>query len=203
MWNLIPPPPLYWVPKARACANQPKPGTPESALIIQEKKEEKAQESNQAKLDAMPDWAKTPPTSDLAIYGIGSSTHSDMSTARRAAIVRAQAEVASQLGARLSALGKLWFDDETFNTTGNSDKFAETIKTLIEETNLTGLKVKDTDFVATGSKVTAYALVEYPIGDANRALVQKIQKDAALAQEARKNDAFKELEAEVDRLKKG
>ena len=186
-----------------ACANQPKPGTPESTLIIQEKKEEKAQESNQAKLDAMPDWAKTPPTSDLAIYGIGSSTHSDMSTARRAAIVRAQAEVASQLDARLSQLTKVWFDETTFDATGNSDKVEQAIKTVVAETNLTGLKVKDTDFVATGSKVTAYALVEYPIGDANRALVQKIQKDAALAQEARKNDAFKELEAEVDRLKKG
>ena len=185
------------------CANQPKPGTPESTALIQKEKEEKVQESNQARLDAMPDWVKTPPSSDLAIYGIGSSTHSDMSTARRAAIVKAQAEVAGQLDALLSSMTKVWFDESTFDATGNSDKVEQAIKTVVAETNLRGLKVKETDFLATGSKVTAYALIEYPIGEANRALVEQIQNDSALAQEARKNNAFKELEAEIERLKKG
>ena len=53
------------------CVNQPKPGSPESVALIQQKKEEKAQEINQAKIDALPDWAKIPPESDLAIYGVG------------------------------------------------------------------------------------------------------------------------------------
>ena len=185
------------------CLNQPKPGTPESAALIQKEKEEKVQESNQARLDAMPDWVKSPPASDLAIYGIGSSTHSDMSTARRAAIVKAQAEVAGQLDALFSSMTKVWFDESTFDATGNSDKVEQAIKTVVAETNLRGLKVKETEFLATGTKVTAYALIEFPIGDANRAMVEQIQRDAALAQEARKNDAFKELEAEVERLKKG
>lgn len=185
------------------CVNQPKPGSPESAALIQQKKEEKVQEANQAKIDALPDWAKTLPESDLAIYGVGSSTHSDMSTARRAAIVKAQAQIAENLDSRLSQSTKVWFDESTFDATGNSDKVEQAIKTVVAETNLRGLKVKEIEFVATGTKVTAYALIEYAIGDANRALVEQIQKDAALAQEARKNDAFKELEAEVERLKKG
>ena len=184
------------------CMNQPKPGSPESAVLIQQKKEEKAQEANQAKIDAMPDWAKVPPESDLAIYGVGQSTHSDMSTARRAAIVRAQAQIAENMDSRLAQSTKVWFDESTFDATGNSDKVDQAIKTVVAETNLRGLKVKEVEFVATGAKVTAYALIEYPIGEANRALVEQIQKDAALAQEARKNDAFKELEAEVERLKK-
>lgn len=185
------------------CANQPKPGTPESAALIQKEKEERMQENNQARLDAMPAWVVNPPVSDLAMYGVGSSTHSDMSTARRAAVVKAQADVAGQLDALLSSMTKVWFDETTFDATGNSDKVEQAIKTVIAETNLRGLKVKETEFLATGSKVTAYALVEYPIGEANRALVQQIQRDAGLAQEARKNDAFKELEAEVERLKQG
>jgi len=185
------------------CVNQPKPGSPESAALIQQKKEEKVQEANQARIDALPDWAKIPPESDLAIYGVGSSTHSDMSTARRAAVVKAQAQIAENLDSRLSQATKVWFDESTFDATGNSDKVEQAIKTVVAETNLRGLKVKEVEFVATGTKVTAYALIEYPIGEANRALVEQIQKDAALAQEARKNDAFKELEAEVERLKKG
>ncbi|MBU24829.1 MAG: hypothetical protein CMD99_02235 [Gammaproteobacteria bacterium] len=183
------------------CINQPKPGSPESAALIQQKKEEKVQEANQAQIDALPEWAKIPPESDLAIYGVGSSTHSDMSTARRAAIVKAQAQVAENLDSRLSQSTKVWFDESTFDATGNSDKVEQAIKTVVAETTLRGLKIKEIKFAATGSKVTAYTLIEYPIGDANRALVEQIRKDAALAQEARKNDAFKELEAEVERLK--
>ena len=184
------------------CMNQPKPGSPESAALLQQKKVEKTQEANQARLDAMPDWAKILPESDLAVYGVGTSTHSDMSTARRAAIVKAQAVIAEAMDARLSQSTKVWFDESTFDATGNSDKVEQAIKTVVAETNLRGLKVKEIEFVATGAKVTAYALVEYPIGDANLSLVKKIQEDAQLVQEARKNDAFKELEAEVERLKK-
>jgi hypothetical protein len=183
------------------CVNLPKPGSPESAVLMQQEEDEKTQEANQAKLDALPEWAKIPPASNLAIYGVGSSTHSDMSTARRAAIVKAQAQIAENLDSSLSQSTKVWFDESTFDVTGNSDKVEQAIKTVVAETNLRGLKIQEIEFVATGSKVTAYALIEYPIGEANRALVEQIQKDAALTQEARKNDAFKELEAEVERLK--
>lgn len=185
------------------CMNQPKPGSPESAALIQQKKIERVQEANQARLDAMPDWVKVLPESDLAVYGVGTSTHSDMSTARRAAIVKAQAVIAEAMDAKLSQATRVWFDESTFDATGNSDKVDQAIKTVVAETNLRGLKVKEIEFVATGAKVTAYALVEYPIGDANLSLVKKIQEDAELVQQARKNDAFKELEAEVERLKNG
>lgn len=184
------------------CVNQPKPGTPESALLIQQKIEEKAKEVNQAKIDAMPEWAKVPPESDIALYGVGTSTHSDMSTARRAAVVKAQAEIAESLQTELTQNSKVWFDEATFDITGNSDKVEQAIKLVVSMT-LRGLNVKDVQFVATGSKVTAYALVEHPIGDANRALVEQISKDDALTQEARKNKVFEELEAEIKRLKEG
>ena len=185
------------------CAYQPKPGSVEATALIQEKIEQKALEANREKIDELPDWATTPPQSDLAIYGVGSSTHSDMSTARRAAIVKAEAEIAEKLDSLLSQSTKVWFDESTYDATGNSDKVSQAIKSVVKETNLRGLTVKEIKFIATGSKVTAFALIEYPIGQANKALVQQIQKDAALSQEARKNEAFKKLEAELERLKQG
>jgi len=183
------------------CVNQPKPGTPESAALIQEKKIEKATEALDKRISEAPDWYLTPPTSDLAIYGIGDSLHSDLSTARRAATLKAQAAIAEATESFIAAQTKVFFDSQTFEATGNSDMVDQVIKNVVKETQLRGAKIKDSKFVATNGKVQAYVLVEYPIGAANQALVDQIKKDAELTQRARRSEAFKELEKEVERMR--
>ena len=183
------------------CVNQPKPGTPESAALIQEKKIEKATEALDKRISEAPEWYLTPPASDLAIYGIGDSLHSDLSTARRAATLKAQAAIAEATESFIASQTKVFFDGETFEATGNSDMVDQVIKNVVKETQLRGAKIKDSKFVATNGKVQAYVLVEYPIGAANQALVDQIKKDATLTQRARRSEAFKELEKEVERIR--
>lgn len=185
------------------CVNEPKPGTPESAALIQEKKIEKATEALEDRISEAPDWYLTPPASDFAIYGIGDSLHSDLSTARRAATLKAQAAIAESTESYIASQTKVFFDGDTFGATGNSDIVDQVIKNVVRETQLRGAKVKDSKFVAVEGKVQAYVLVEYPIGAANQALVDQIKKDATLTQQARRSEAFKELEKEVERLKQG
>jgi len=95
----------------------------------------------------------------------------------------------------------VFFDGETFETTGNSDIVDQVIKNVVKETRLIGAKVKETKVVAVDGKVQAYVLVEYPIGAANQTLVNEIKKDATLTQRARRSEAFKELEKEVERMR--
>jgi hypothetical protein len=66
---------------------------------------------------------------------------------------------------------------------------------------LKGAKVKDAAFVAVDGKVQAYVLVEYPTGAAKKTLIEEIQKDKDLTQKARRSEAFRELEKEIDRLR--
>ena len=183
------------------CVNQPKPGTPESAALIQEKKKEKATEALDKRISEAPDWYLTPPASDLAIYGIGDSLHSDLSTVRRAATLKAQAAIAEATESFIASQTKVFFDGDTFEATGNSDIVDQVIKNVVKETRLRGAKVKDSKFVAVDGKVQAYVLVEYATGSANQALVDEIRKDATLTQRARRSEAFKELEKEVERMR--
>lgn len=183
------------------CVNQPKPGSPESAVLIQEKKKEQATAALDKRISEAPDWYLTPPQSDLALYGIGDSLHSDLSTARRAATLKAQAAIAESTESYIASQTKVFFDGDTFEATGNSDVVDQVIKNVVKETQIRGAKIKDSKFVAVDGKVQAYVLVEYPIGAANQALVDQIKQDAKLTQQARRSEAFKELEKEVERLK--
>ena len=183
------------------CVNQPNPGTPESAALLQEKQKERATEALEKRISEAPDWYLNPPASDLALYGIGDSRHSDLSTARRAATMKAQAAIAEATESFIASQTKVFFDGETFETTGNSDIVDQVIKNVVKETRLIGAKVKETKVVAVDGKVQAYVLVEYPIGAANQTLVNEIKKDATLTQRARRSEAFKELEKEVERMR--
>ena len=115
--------------------------------------------------------------------------------------MKAQAAIAEATESFIASQTKVFFDGETFEATGNSDLVDQVIKNVVKETQLRGAKLKDSKFVATNGKVQAYVLVEYPIGAANQALVDQIKKDATLTQRARRSEAFKELEKEVERMK--
>ena len=74
------------------------------------------------------------------------------------------------------------------------------IKSVTGPTQLSGLTVLDSKFVAVEGKIQGYAIVEYPVGLANRALVDELKKDQRLAQEARRSKAFAELEEEISSM---
>jgi hypothetical protein len=184
------------------CVNQPKPGSPESAALIQEKKNERATEALEKRINEAPDWYLEHPKADLAIYGVGDSLHSDLSTARRSATLKARADIAGQLETYIAAQAKSFADGDTLDATGNSDIYDEVVKSTVKEVRISGASIKETKFVAANGKVQAYVLVEFPTGEANQALVNQIKKDATLTQRARRSEAFKELEKEVERMRK-
>ena len=134
-------------------------------------------------------------------YARNSSPFISWSTARRAATMKAQAAIAEATESFIASQTKVFFDGETFEATGNSDIVDQVIKNVVKETRLIGASIKESKFVPVDGKVQAYVLVEYPIGEANQALVNEIKKDATLTQRARRSEAFKELEREVERMR--
>ena len=53
-----------------------------------------------------------------------------------------------------------------------------------------------------GGKYQFYVLIEYPIGKANQALLNKIKQDEVLSTQKDADKAMAELEAEIDKRKK-
>ena len=57
---------------------------------------------------------------------------------------------------------------------------------------------EEVKIVPVGTSYRTYVLLAYPIGEANRVLVDQLRKNTVLAAKIRSVKAFKELENEVD-----
>ena len=185
------------------CVNQPKPGTPESAYALNQKKIERADEAKQKIIDAEPDWYSKPPADTTEVlYAVTQARHDDSALARIAAFELAKGQMAGKIESYVSTRVTQFFGDKVVGT-GNTVSIDGTTKTVAPEVIIRGLSERESKAVVAEGKVTVYLLTAYPLGEANRLLVEQIQKDEALDLEASKNEAFKELEAEVERLKQG
>ena len=83
----------------------------------------------------------------------------------------------------------------------NSTNYDETLITSIsriDNVELSGYKVSNRKIVNLGTKYRAYIKVIYPIGSANKILVDKINKEEELKLRLESSEAFKELEDEIE-----
>ena len=183
------------------CINQPKPGSPEAAALIEEKKIDKATENLEKRIEGEPKWATERPKKPGFLYGFGESLQDDISTARRSATLKAQVDIAGQIRQSVSNLTKGFQDQSTITATGNSDVYGEVNKRVIAELEIKRASVKETKVIAVGGKVQAWVLVEYPEYEVKREVVDQIKKDKEASQQANKLELFKELEKEVERMR--
>ena len=72
-------------------------------------------------------------------------------------------------------------------------------KNVTIEASLTGYKQMQSEAQAVGSKFLVYTLLEYPIGQANQALVNKIKENEILITQEAADEALAELEAEIEK----
>ena len=182
------------------CASNPAPGTTAAAAAQEEEKQERQKTIQETAVDEAPDWYVTPPVSDTALYGIGEALQDTLKAARRASVLSAQADLASRVEGYVKGKTEAMFDSETFEALGVDQFITDVIKSVTGPTQLSGLTVLDSKFVAVEGKIQAYAIVEYPVGVANRALVDELKRDQRLDQEARRSKAFAELEEELANL---
>ena len=71
------------------------------------------------------------------------------------------------------------------------------------EAKLIGYKQAKTEAVSMNGKFQFYVLLEYPIGQANQALLNQIKKDEVLSTQKDADKAMAELEAEIEKRRKG
>jgi len=80
------------------------------------------------------------------------------------------------------------------------DKTSMTIKKLITDTALTGYQIEDSRITIENRSYRTFVLIRYPLGDANRILKQRQQREDQLRET---DDALqKELDQEMDRARK-
>ena len=184
-----------------ACA--PKPGTPEAALKIKQEAIKTQEKKIDKTVSSIPKWCLNPTLSDLALSACGSGESSNMNMARNRAILDAKRLLADSIDSEISSRM-----EDFLKSTGTS--LNELVKQASEivtknttvEAKLVGYKQVKTEAVSMNGKFQFYVLLEYPIGQANQALLNQIKKDEILSTQKDADKAMAELEAEIDKRRK-
>ncbi len=184
-----------------ACA-APDPGTPEWAAYQNQKKQETRVEAAKTSVEDLPSWYLSPPSDEVAVYAPGTAASSDLQLAVDKATLAAKRSLADRLNSRLSAKMK-----EFVSESGSGDdakvltESEHATTNVIAEVNLAGYEISDKKILPTGAQYRAYVLVQYPLGGANRLLVDQVHKNDLLDTHLRASKAFQDLEKDLEAAK--
>jgi len=180
-----------------ACA-APKPGTPEAAAKAEEIREKQAVESAQKTVREMPEWFTEPPSSNSVLYDVATATSADLQLALDKAVLDAKYRLADRLRGQMNGKMKRFIEE----TGGAKDpqilqETSKVVSNLFTDVNAAGYRVSKTKIIPQGAGYRAYVLVEYPIGEANKVLIEEVKKNQVVEARVRASAAFAELEANV------
>ena len=180
-----------------ACAS-PEPGTP--AWTAQQAQQKEAAKADAAKtaVAEIPSWYGSPPDDANSIYAPGTATSTDLQFAIDKAVLAGKRSLADRINSKLSSKMKEFISEsgagEDTQLTSESERVTSN---LITEVNLTGYAVTERKMIPSGSQYRAYVLLQYPLGNANRLLVDSVKKSSALESKLRSSKAFQELEEDI------
>ena len=147
----------------------------------------------------VPEWYQNPPTDENYFFGVNTQTSTDMQTAFDKAKHGARQEIANQVEIQVDGLEKDFMEEVgSGENTQMLQQFNAASKQVVS-TALSGSKLIKQEVVKNNGKFRAYVLMNYPIGEANKTLLEQIKKDQAMYTRFRASKAFKELEQEIEK----
>jgi len=180
-----------------ACAS-PEPGTPAFTAQQEQNKQDARVATVKASVDDLPSWFTTPPTDEFSIYAPGTAASSDLQFAEDKAVLGAKRAMADRINSKLSSKMKEFLSESGAGENAQVQAESERVTSnLITEVNLTGYNITQKKFVPAGQQYRAYVLLQYPLGQANRILVDQVHKDNILQGKLRASKAFQELEKDI------
>jgi len=140
----------------------------------------------------LPNWyIKPPAATDDFIYFAGTGYSSDLAMSREKALLDSQMKLADTINGAMNAMVKQQKSDNAGSVV--TDKTSVTIKKIIANTVMTGYRIEDSKILSENRNYRTFILVRYPIGDANRLLKDRLQR------ESQSNDSDEALQRELDK----
>ncbi len=179
-----------------ACAVPPDPANP--AQMEQHRLEARTEQVRNA-TDDMPSWYMTPPADTAtSLFAAGTATSGDLQLAFDKAVIAAKRTLADRVNSKLSSKLKEFLSEGGATDDARVIQESERVtNNLITEVNLSGYTVDERKLSPAGPQFRAYILLQYPLGSANRILVEQIQRNQLLESHARASTAFQELEHDI------
>ena len=146
---------------------------------------------------SMPDWYLNPPIDPNYFFSVATALSRDLQVASNKAKTAARADLAQQLGTKMSELTENF--QEEVGEGGNSELLQQFTSATKSVTNLTlnGSRLDQQEIIPERGVFRAYVLMSVPIGDANRQLMKEIGENKNLFTRFRATEAFAELKAEI------
>ena len=161
--------------------------------IVEQKKKEM-----ETSVEEIPEWFLEEDELGDLLTAKATATSSDLQMSIDKSMIIAKRELASKIEETISNKTKQFLRDVGVDE--NSKNYDETIITTIsriDNVELTGFKVDNRKVINLGTKYRSYIKLIYPIGIANKLMVDKINKEEELKLRLESSEAFKELEEEI------
>lgn len=154
-------------------------------------------------VEQVPDWYTKMPDNKDAIYSVGTALSPELQLSKDIAILSAKTILADRINGRLNSVTKSFM-----TKVGSSDLDASVIneistatKNIVADVDVAGYKVKESKIVSNGMQYRVYVLLEYSDEEAQKILLNRLKKDKMLMSKIKANQAFKELDADVNKVK--
>jgi hypothetical protein len=154
-------------------------------------------------VEQVPDWYTKMPDNKDAIYSVGTALSPELQLSKDIAILSAKTILADRINGRLNSVTKSFM-----TKVGSSDLDASVIneistatKNIVADVDVAGYKVKESKIVSNGMQYRVYVLLEYSDEEAQKILLNRLKKDKMLMSKIKANQAFKELDEDVNKVK--
>ena len=185
-----------------ACAS-PQPGTPAWTAQQEQNKQEARADAVKSAVDDLPSWYLSQPTDEFSIYAAGTGTSSDLQFAEDKAVLGAKRALADRINSKLSSKMKEFLSESGAGENTQVQAESERVtNNLITEVNLSGYTITQKKIIPAGQQYRAYVLLQYPLGSANRILVDQVNKNSVLQGKVRASKAFQDLEKDIQDARK-
>jgi hypothetical protein len=147
----------------------------------------------------LPKWYLKPPRDDKFAFGTATAVSQDLQVSIDKAQAEARNVVAQQLEVKYGALTKRFVEETGRNVDAQLlDEYTQVYKATVSQV-LYGSRPREQTVRAEGPVYRAFVLVELPLGEASKRLMDQVRANEQMYTRFRASEAYKELEAEVQR----
>jgi hypothetical protein len=145
----------------------------------------------------LPSWYLKPPTDNNYLFAPATSLSRDVQVAINKAQTDARNAIAQQLEVKYGALNKRFVEEVGREGSQLLDQYTQVYKAVVS-TTLYGSRPRQV-LRTEGTLYRAIILMELPVGEMSKRLLEQIRAQEQLYTRFRAGEAFKELDAEVKR----
>jgi hypothetical protein len=147
----------------------------------------------------LPSWYAKPPLDDKYLFGPATAVSRDLQIAINKAQVEGRNLLAQQLEVKYGALNKR-FTEEVGRGADSQllDQYTQVYKAVVSQV-LYGSRPRQQSLRTEGDVYRAFVLMELPLGEMAKKLMDQIKAQEQLYTRFRASEAFKDLDAEIER----